>query len=105
VLKAELPDMTREDIDVTVDNGTLTLKGEKKESKEERDKDYYLTERRYGSFMRSFRLPETVEADKIAASFAQGVLTLTLPKIEKAKPRQITVEITPEKPEKKQLKV
>jgi len=92
-ITAELPGLDAKDINVTVSDGTLTLKGEKKESKEERDKDYHLTERRYGSFMRSFRLPETVEADKIAASFAQGVLTLKLPKSAKAQQATKKIEV------------
>jgi HSP20 family protein len=92
-ITAELPGLDAKDINVTVSDGTLTLKGEKKESKEERDKDYYLTERRYGSFMRSFRLPDTVEADKIAASFAQGVLTLKLPKSAKAQQATKKIEV------------
>jgi HSP20 family protein len=79
-ITAELPGMDDKDIDVRVSNGTLTIKGEKKEEKEEHDKGYYVSERRYGSFKRSFQLPDGVDAAKIDASFAKGVLTVRLPK-------------------------
>jgi HSP20 family protein len=77
---AELPGMDATNIDVQCANGMLTIKGEKKEEKEEKKKDYYLSERSYGSFQRSFRIPDGVEIDKIEASFKNGVLTVTLPK-------------------------
>jgi len=77
---AELPGMDEKDITVKVVNGYLTIEGEKQEEKEEKKKDYYLHERRFGSFERSFRVPEGVDADKIEASFKKGVLTLVLPK-------------------------
>jgi len=79
-ITAELPGMEESDIDVKYADGVLTIKGEKKEEKEEKKKDYYLSERRYGSFQRSFQVPENVEADKIDAKFANGVLTVRLPK-------------------------
>jgi HSP20 family protein len=79
-ITAELPGMEEKDIDVKFANGMLTIKGEKKEEKEEKKKDYYLSERRYGSFQRSFAVPEGVDADKIDASFKNGVLTVVLPK-------------------------
>jgi HSP20 family protein len=72
--------MDEKNIDVKVADGTLTIKGEKQEEKEEKKKDYYLRERSFGSFERSFAIPEGVDADKIEASFNKGVLTLTLPK-------------------------
>ena len=72
--------MDEKNIDVKVADGTLTIKGEKQEEKEEKKKDYYLRERSFGSFERSFAIPEGVDADKIEASFKKGVLTLTLPK-------------------------
>jgi HSP20 family protein len=81
---AELPGLDEKDVEVKLTNGNLTIKGEKKEEKEEREKDYYLSERRYGSFVRSFPLPEGVNADKIEASFAKGVLTIKLPKTAEA---------------------
>ena len=77
---AELPGMDEKDIEVKLANGTLTIKGEKQEEKEEKKKDYYLRERRFGAFQRAFTVPDTVDADKIEAHFAKGVLTVTLPK-------------------------
>src|SRR5205809_2297514 len=76
VLKAELPDMTREDIDVTVDNGTLTIKGEKKLSGEVREEQFHRVERRYGTFSRSFSLPPTVDPARVGADYRNGVLTI-----------------------------
>jgi HSP20 family protein len=81
---AELPGLDEKNVEVKLANGTLIIKGEKKEEKEEREKDYHLSERRYGSFVRSFRVPEGVEADKIEANFAKGVLTIKLPKTAEA---------------------
>jgi HSP20 family protein len=79
-ITAELPGMDASNIDVKFSDGMLTIKGEKSEEKEEKKKDYYLSERRYGSFSRSFRVPTSVDADKIDANFKNGVLKLTLPK-------------------------
>jgi HSP20 family protein len=79
-ITAELPGMDEKNIEVNLVNGGLTIKGEKKEEKEEKQKDYYLSERRYGSFERYFGLPDGVDADKIDASFKNGVLKVTLPK-------------------------
>jgi HSP20 family protein len=79
-LTAELPGMDEKNIEVKVANGSLSIKGEKQEEKEEKNKDYYLQERNFGSFERSFGIPESVDADKIEASFKKGVLTVTLPK-------------------------
>ena len=93
VLKAELPDLKREDIGITIDNGTLTLKGEKKFSQEVKDDQVHRIERRYGSFSRSFSLPLTVDATKVAAEYKDGVLTVRLPLREEAKPRQVKVEV------------
>lgn len=72
--------MNEKNIEVKLSNGTLTIRGEKKEEKEEKEKDYYLSERRYGSFERSFQLPEGIDANKIEAQFAKGVLKVVLPK-------------------------
>lgn len=83
-ITAELPGLDQKDVEVKLSNGILTIKGEKKEEKEQREKDYYLSERRYGSFVRSFRVPEGVSADKIEAHFAKGVLTIKLPKTAEA---------------------
>ncbi len=93
VLKAEVPDMSREDIDITVDNGTLTLRGEKKLSADVKGEHFHRIERRYGSFSRSFSLPETVDAAKVAAEYKNGVLTIRLPLREESKPRQVKVDI------------
>ena len=93
VLKAELPDMTREDIDITVDNGTLTIKGEKKFATDVTEESLHRVERRYGTFSRSFSLPQTVDPAKVAAEYKNGVLTIRLPLREDSKPRQIKVEV------------
>jgi HSP20 family protein len=79
-ITAELPGLDEKNIEVKFADGVLTIKGEKQEEKEEKKKDYYLSERSFGSFQRSFQVPEGVEADKIEASFKKGVLTVTLPK-------------------------
>ncbi|NKB56205.1 MAG: Hsp20 family protein [Alphaproteobacteria bacterium] len=79
-INLELPGVTAEDIDVAVSDHVLTIKGEKKHAHEEKTKTYYFSERTYGAFQRSFRLPGDVRTDKIAADFSDGVLTLTLPK-------------------------
>jgi HSP20 family protein len=79
-ITAELPGMDEKNIEVKVSNGSLIIKGEKREEKEEKKKDYYLHERHFGSFERSFAMPDSVDADKIDASFKKGVLTVTLPK-------------------------
>jgi HSP20 family protein len=91
---AELPGMDESNIEVKLSNGTLTIKGEKKEEKEEKKKDYYLSERRFGSFQRSFQVPEGVDVDKIEASFKKGLLTVTLPKTAEAlkKEKKIAVK-------------
>jgi HSP20 family protein len=93
VLKAELPDMTREDIDVTVENFVLTIKGEKKLVADVKDEQFHHIERRYGAFSRSFSLPRTVDSSKVAAEYKNGVLTVRLPLREEAKPRQIKVDV------------
>ena len=90
---AELPGMNEKDIDVTVSGGALVIKGEKKEEKEEKSKNYYLSERSYGSFQRSFSLPGGVDQDKIGANFAKGVLTVTLPKTADAQKTQKKIEV------------
>lgn len=81
---AELPGMDEKNIEVKLSDGLLTIRGEKREEKEEKQKDYHLSERRYGSFERSFRLPEGVDEEKITASFAKGVLKVVLPKTQAA---------------------
>ena len=93
VLKAELPDMTREDIDITVENWTLTIKGERKLPSEIKDDQIHRLERRYGAFSRSFSLPQTVDTAKVQAEYKNGVLTVRLPLREEARPRQIKVDV------------
>jgi HSP20 family protein len=93
VIKAELPDMTREDIEVTVENQTLTLRGTKKPPADVKDDQFRRVERHYGPFTRSFTLPNTVDAGKVAAEYRNGVLTVKLPFREEAKPRTINVEV------------
>ena len=93
VLKAELPDMTREAIDVTVENGTLTIRGEKKVDADVKEEDFHRIERRYGAFNRTFSLPRSVDTAKVAAEYKDGVLTVRLPLREDAKPRQIKVDV------------
>ena len=93
VLKAELPGMSREDIEVTVENGTLVLKGQKKFDTEVKDEHYRRIERSYGQFYRSFTLPNTVDATRITAAYKDGVLTIRLPQREEAKPKQIAVNV------------
>jgi len=80
VVEAELPGMDEKDVAVTLNNGVLTLKGEKKSEREEKKDDYHLTERSYGSFLRSFRIADDVDVDKVTAAFDKGVLKVTLPK-------------------------
>ena len=92
VLKAELPDMRREDIDVTVENNTLTLRGERKLDHEIKQESFHRIERAYGSFVRSFSLPNTVDTTKIGAEYKNGVLTIKLPVREEAKARQIQID-------------
>ncbi|MBL8837299.1 MAG: Hsp20/alpha crystallin family protein [Alphaproteobacteria bacterium] len=92
---AELPGMDESNIDVKLANGMLTITGEKKEEHEEKKKNYHLSERRYGSFQRSFRVPDGVDADKVAAAFKNGVLTVTLPKSADALKAEKKITIKP----------
>lgn len=92
-ITAELPGMSEKDVELILTDDVLTLKGEKTEEKEEKDKDYHLSERTYGSFRRSFRIPENVNAEKVAAAFKNGVLTVTLPKTKRAPKREKKVNI------------
>jgi HSP20 family protein len=93
VLKAELPGMNREDIEVSVENSTLVLKGTKKFDADVKDEQYRRIERSYGTFHRSFTLPNTVDATKVTAEFKNGVLAVKLPFREEAKPRTINVDV------------
>ena len=93
VLKADLPEVKMNEIDIQIENGTLTLKGERKFQKQDAGKGYTQVERNYGAFARYFTLPETVDSEKVQAAYAEGVLTVTLPKKEVAKPRSIKVQV------------
>jgi HSP20 family protein len=93
VLTAELPDMSREHIDITVENFVLTVKGEKKFAGDVKEEQFHHVERHYGTFTRSFSLPQTVDAGKVSAEYKNGVLTVRLPLREEARPRQIKVDV------------
>ena len=93
VIKAEVPDVKKEDIGVTVENNVLTLTGERKQDQTTKGDQFQRVERRFGSFSRSFTLPNSVDAGQIAASYKDGVLTVRLPRREEAKPKQITVSV------------
>jgi HSP20 family protein len=93
VLRAELPGLKREDLDIRVENNTLTLRGERKRDTEVKQESYHRVERVYGAFSRSFSLPTTVNTEQVTAAFVDGVLTITLPMREEAKPRQIQVQV------------
>jgi len=90
---AELPGMDEKNVEVKFANGVLTIKGEKKEEKEEKKKDYHLSERRYGAFQRSFTVPDGIDADKIDATFKDGVLTVSLPKTAEAQKKEKQIAI------------
>jgi HSP20 family protein len=93
VLKAELPDMSREDIDINIENFVLTVTGEKKVASDVKEEQFHRVERTYGRFARSFSLPQTVDTAKIVAEYKNGVLTIRLPLREEAKPRQVKVAV------------
>jgi HSP20 family protein len=92
-LVADLPGLKKEDIKIEIEDNMLTLRGEKKLEEEKKDRNYRLSERYYGEFVRTFALPENVNRDGIVAEFKDGVLTLEIPKTEKAKPKQIEVQV------------
>jgi HSP20 family protein len=92
-LKLEVPGMKEEDLNVTVENNTLTVSGERKLEKEEKEENFHRIERRYGSFTRSFRLPNTVDPEKVEAGYEKGILKITLAKRAEAKPKQIKVGV------------
>jgi HSP20 family protein len=91
VFKVELPGLTKEDIELSLENRTLTLRGERKMEKDVKEEDYHLIERSYGRFVRSFTLPTFVEQDKISADFKEGILEVVLPKAEEVKPKLIAI--------------
>ena len=93
VVKAEMPGMDPKDIDVSLSDGHLLIKGEKKHEKEEKEEDYHFVERSYGSFVRSVHLPKEVKHDKISASYKNGVLKVVLPKSEEAKTKGLKIKV------------
>ena len=93
LVKAELPDVKKEDIKVHVENGVLTITGERKFEKEDKGRKYHRIERSYGNFTRSFTMPEAVKADKVTADFKDGVLHVCLPKDERAKPKTVEIKV------------
>lgn len=93
VVNVELPGMRKEDVKITMQDNTLMIRGEKKEERESKGSSYHRVERSYGSFQRSFALPSTVKAESIEAAFKDGILTVSLPKSEEAKPKQIDVKV------------
>jgi HSP20 family protein len=92
-VKLELPGVSKDDVKITMQNSLLTVRGEKRREKELKDSSLHRVERTYGAFQRTFTLPSTVKADRIEASYADGILTITLPKAEEAKPKQIEVRV------------
>lgn len=97
ILKLEVPGVNEQDLNVSVENNTLTIQGERKFEKEEKEENFHRIERRYGSFSRTFKLPSTIDADKVEASYDKGILKITLGKKAEAKPRQIKVGVSGEK--------
>jgi HSP20 family protein len=93
VVKAEVPGLDPKDIDISLSDGLLTIKGEKKQEREEKEENYHLVERSYGAFTRSIGLPKEVQSDKISASYKNGVLKVTLPKSEEAKKKEIKIKL------------
>ncbi len=93
VIKAELPGVDQKEIDIRIEDNTLTLRGERKHSQEVKKENYHRVERFYGTFQRSFSLPHTIDQEHVKATCDQGVLTITLPKREEKKPKQINVEV------------
>jgi HSP20 family protein len=92
-IKAEIPDVKKENVKVTLEDGVLTIQGERRQEKDEKDKKYHRVERSYGSFVRSFTLPDLVDEEGVKAEFKDGILNLQLPKSEKAKPKAIEVKV------------
>jgi HSP20 family protein len=93
VVKAELPGMKKEDVKLTLQNNILILSGEKKQEQEEKGKSYHRLERSYGTFYRTIELPVQVKAEDIKAEFRDGILTIDLPKVEEAKPKEISISV------------
>ena len=94
VLKAELPGVNPDEVEIRVEDNTLYLKGERKFEKDVKEQNYHRVERSYGTFTRTFSLPNSIDADKVAANYKDGVLTLTMPKKEEAKPKTIKINVS-----------
>jgi len=92
IVKGEVPGMDKKDINITVSDGMLTIRGEKKHEKKEENEQYHHVERRYGAFSRTMRLPHEVEADKVDATYKEGVLSIRLPKSEAVEPKKIEIK-------------
>jgi len=106
VLKLEVPGISQEDLQINLENQTLTVKGERKFVNDEKEENFHRIERRYGSFVRTFTLPSTIETESAQASYENGVLAITLPKKEAAKPKQVKIQIgsgSSSKPAPKQM--
>ena len=93
IVKAELPGMKKEEIDISVVGDTLTIKGERRAETETKEEDYYCCERSYGSFVRSITLPTAVDTKKVAATYEDGVLEISLPKAAEAKPKKVEITV------------
>ncbi len=93
IVKAEIPGMEPNDIDISLADGILTIRGEKKQEKEEKEENYHLIERSYGTFSRSVQLPRDVQSENIKAAYKNGVLKITLPKSEEAKKKEIKINV------------
>ena len=94
LVKAELPEVKKEDVKVTVENGVLTLQGERKQEKEEKGKRFHRVERAYGTFLRTFTVPIDADENKVAADFKEGILRVHIPKTEKPRPKAIDVKVS-----------
>ena len=94
ILKAELPEINQKDIEIQIENNTLTLRGERKFEKDDKKENYHRIERAYGSFVRSFTLPSSIDQDRIKADYRDGILKISMPKREETKPKQIKVAIS-----------
>lgn len=94
IVAAEVPGISKDDIKINISENTLTIKGDKNEEKKEQDHNYHRIERRYGSFQRSFTLPNQIQGNKVKASYKDGVLTISLPKKEEVKPKEIPITVS-----------
>ena len=93
IIKAEIPDVDQKDIDIRIENNTLSIRGERKHSSEVKKENYHRVERYFGHFQRSFSLPNSIDQEKVQAACDKGILTITLPKSEEKKPKQISVAV------------